>query len=243
MAEILYLSIVDVIKERILKGHYKPGDMLDSEAAMMKEFQASRMTIRKSLSLLSHEGYVYSVPGKGSFVCTPETYLFHFRFNKYEDMAVPIEEVKLLSVQVREADGLLRQKLALKLDEKILEVRRLLLSANQPVAMEFIFFAYIPNRPVVEERLKFANHLEGIERNFAFALEKYVTMRILPVDETVGRYLGVNGGEMALCLEEEVVNSENQSVFSYTRFFALPRYFVLKASSHLEEGSNAKKIF
>ncbi len=242
MGEILYLSIVGKIKERILKGQYKPGDMLDSEAMMMKEFGASRMTIRKSLSLLSNEGYVYSIPGKGNFVCTPETDLFHFHFNKYEDLAVPIEEVKLLSVRVREADGFLKKKLSLKMNEKILEVRRLLLSSGNPVAMEFIFFTYLPNQPVVEERLKFANHLEGIERNFAFSLEKDVEIRGEIADEVVGRYLASGEGSIVFCLEEEVINSETRAVFSYTRFYVLPRYFLLKAASHREE-VNSRKIF
>jgi GntR family transcriptional regulator len=42
------------------------------------------------------------VPGKGSFVCVPETNLYQFRFNKYEDLLVSIEEVKLLDVSIIE---------------------------------------------------------------------------------------------------------------------------------------------
>lgn len=242
MGEVLYLSIVDKIKERILKGQYKPGDMLDSEAAMMREFGASRMTIRKSLSLLSNEGYVYSIPGKGSFVCTPETDLFHFHFNKYEDLAVPIEEVKLLGVQIRASDELLKEKLALKYREKIFEARRLLLSGGSPVAVEFIFFAYIPNQPVVEERLKFANHLEGIERAFAFSLERSLLIRGVPAGKEVAEYLRCGEKEMVYCLEEDVINAESKAVISFTRFYVLPQYFFIRAST-LREENGVRKIF
>ena len=176
MSEVLYLSIVDSIKKKIRKKEYNPGDMLDSESAMMKEFNASRMTIRKSLSLLSNEGYIYSVPGKGSFICVPETNLYQFRFNKYEDLIVPIEEVKLLNVSViegTEGTEKIREKLGIRnTGEKVLKASRILLSGGKNAAVEHIYFMYLPNRPVVESQLKFANHLEGIEQQLAFSLKK-----------------------------------------------------------------------
>jgi len=62
MSDVLYLAIVASLKDKILKSQLKPGDMLNSETALMNEYSASRMTIRKSLSLLSNEGYIYFVP-------------------------------------------------------------------------------------------------------------------------------------------------------------------------------------
>lgn len=242
MTEVLYLSIVEKIKESILKGQYKPGDMLDSESAMMKEFQASRMTIRKSLSLLSNEGYVYSVPGKGNFVCTPETGLFQFRFNKYDDLLVPIDAVKLLSVKVEKASSQMARKLSLADGDKVIEVRRLLSAGGDQVALEFIFFKYIPNQPVVEDRLKFANHLERLERSLAFAIEKTLEVQALKADETVSRRLGCNVGDVVFCLGETVVNSESDSVISYTRFYIQPKYIALIATTPKEE-HNGKRIF
>ncbi|ATW23803.1 GntR family transcriptional regulator [Candidatus Formimonas warabiya] len=242
MNEVLYLSIVKKIKENILKGHYKPGDMLDSESALMKEFQASRMTIRKSLSLLSNEGYVYSVPGKGNFVCTPETDLFQFRFNKYDDLLVPIDEVKLLFVKVKEASAQLADKFSLTTSDKIIEVSRLLSSAGEPVALEFIYFKYIPNQPVVEDRLKFANHLERLERSLAFAIQKTLEVRALKADQSVSRRLGCPEGDVVFCLEEMVVNSESDSVISYTLFYVQPKNIEMRATTPKEE-NNAKRIF
>ncbi|MEL7566138.1 MAG: GntR family transcriptional regulator [Dehalobacterium sp.] len=242
MNEVLYLSIVKKIKERILKGHYKPGDMLDSESSLMKEFQASRMTIRKSLSLLSNEGYVYSVPGKGNFVCTPETDLFQFRFSKYDDLLVPIDEVKLLSVKVKEVNTQMADRLSLTSSDKIIEVSRLLSSAGAPVALEFIFFKYIPNQPVVEDRLKFANHLERLERTLAFAIQKTMEVGALKADESVSRRLNCPEGDVVFCLEETVFNSESNSVISYTLFYVRPNNIVIKAATPKEE-YNGKRIF
>ena len=251
MSEVLYLSIVEALKKRILENKYKPGDMLESEATMMKEFHASRMTIRKSLSLLSNEGYIYSVPGKGSFICMPETNLYQFRFNKYENMSVPIEDVKLLDVSIIGAeDGgdaggaeKIRENLMVKNNsEKILKASRLLLSGGCNVAVEYIYFIYLPNHPVVESQLKFANHLEGIEQQLAFSLKKELRVSCGQAGDEVCAFLGCGSGEMVFLLEERVIKGDSGSVYSFTEFFVHPRHFTLSANTVKEE-NGIKKIF
>jgi GntR family transcriptional regulator len=243
VSEVLYLSIVDSIKKKIKEKEYRPGDMLDSESAMMKEFNASRMTIRKSLSLLSNEGYIYSVPGKGSFICEPETNVYQFRFNKYEDLAVPIDEVKLLDVSVIEGTGKIREKLAIKnAGGRILKASRILLSGGKNIAAEYIYFAYQPNRPVVESQLKFANHLEGIEQQFAFSLKKELSISCAEAGPEISSCLGCGDTALVFCLEERVINSDSTGVYSFTEFYVLPRYFALSADTVKEE-NGGKKIF
>jgi GntR family transcriptional regulator len=240
------LSIVDSIKKKIQEKEYRPGDMLDSEAAMMRKFNASRMTIRKSLSLLSNEGYIYSVPGKGSFVCVPETNLYQFRFNKYEDLTVPIEEVKLLDVSVIEGgEGTekIREKLGIKnTGEKILKASRILLSERKNVAAEYIYFVYLPNRPVVESQLKFANHLEGIEQQLAFSLKKELRISCAEAGAEICACLGCESGDMIFRLEERVINNDSRSVYSFTEFYVPSRYFALAANT-IKEENGIKKIF
>lgn len=242
MSEVLYLTIVKSLKNRIHKGEYRPGDMLDSEAVLMKEYNASRMTIRKSLSLLSSEGYIYSVPGKGNFVCTPETNLFQFHFNKYDDLGAPIEEVKLISVQVKKGELDVKLRLKQGIGDKTVEAKRLLSCVNGPMALEYIYFTYIPNMPVVEERLKFANHLASVEKKLAFSIEKKMTMNIDRANEDLAKWLQCKEGTPLVLLEEIVTNSEDQTVVSFTRFFALPAYINFEATTAKEEASG-KKIF
>lgn len=242
MSEVLYLTIVKSLKNRIHKGEYRPGDMLDSEAAFMKEYNASRMTIRKSLSLLSSEGYIYSVPGKGSFVCTPETNLFQFHFNKYDDLGAPIEEVKLISVQVKKGELDVKLRLKQGIGDKTVEAKRLLSCVNGPMALEYIYFTYVPNMPVVEERLKFANHLASVEKKLAFSIEKKMTLNIDRANEDLAKWLQCKEGTPLVLLEEIVTNSEDQTVVSFTRFFALPAYINFEATTAKEEAIG-KKIF
>ena len=66
--EIKYLKIAELIKLKILNRIYKPDDLLPSENSLCEEYAVSRMTIRKSIETLIREGYLYSSPGKGTFV-------------------------------------------------------------------------------------------------------------------------------------------------------------------------------
>ena len=73
MANLKYQQIVENIKGKIMTCELCPGDMLPSESAFSEEFQMSRVSVRKGLSILTAEGYVTPVAGKGYFVNRPET--------------------------------------------------------------------------------------------------------------------------------------------------------------------------
>ena len=63
-----YAQVVSEIQRRIERGQYAPGCLLPSEHQLVAEFEVSRPTIVKALSLLRQEGWIDTQQGKGSFV-------------------------------------------------------------------------------------------------------------------------------------------------------------------------------
>jgi GntR family transcriptional regulator, arabinose operon transcriptional repressor len=63
-----YQQIVEAIKNEILSGRYQPGQKLPSEAALVKRFGASRITVGRALRELRHAGLIQSRAGSGSYV-------------------------------------------------------------------------------------------------------------------------------------------------------------------------------
>lgn len=59
-----YVKIYDDILNKIENNIYKFGDCLPSESDLMKEYEASRDTIRKSLNMLATNGYITKARGK-----------------------------------------------------------------------------------------------------------------------------------------------------------------------------------
>lgn len=68
-----YIHIADLMRQRIARGHWRPGDRLSSLEAMMVEFGVSRETVRQAIALLAQEGVLSPQQGRGTFVTgTPE---------------------------------------------------------------------------------------------------------------------------------------------------------------------------
>jgi GntR family trehalose operon transcriptional repressor len=63
-----YLTIYNIIVEQIKSGEIPSKTLLPSENELKDEFDTSRETIRKALNLLSQNGYIQKVRGKGSIV-------------------------------------------------------------------------------------------------------------------------------------------------------------------------------
>lgn len=63
-----YKQIADDLRDKIERKVYEPGDKLPSEAELMAEYDAARLTIRHATSILTTEGLTEARHGKGVYV-------------------------------------------------------------------------------------------------------------------------------------------------------------------------------
>lgn len=61
-------QISDYLREKIEQGAYDIDEKLPSENELGDMFDVSRVTVRRALQTLEHEGYIYRRQGLGSFV-------------------------------------------------------------------------------------------------------------------------------------------------------------------------------
>ncbi len=64
----MYEQIEDGIRKAILEGEFKNGDMLPSVRQLAKDLNVSAITTKRAYIDLEHEGFVYTVSGKGTYV-------------------------------------------------------------------------------------------------------------------------------------------------------------------------------
>ncbi|KOO42802.1 GntR family transcriptional regulator [Priestia koreensis] len=64
----IYEQLVEKLKELIIHEVFKADAQLPSVRLLAKELTINPNTIQKAYRELEHQGYIYSVPGKGSFV-------------------------------------------------------------------------------------------------------------------------------------------------------------------------------
>lgn len=63
-----YLSVVSAVRQRIVKGLYKPGHRLPTRLEMGKEFGVGAGTVQKALGELTRDGFVEAHAKAGTFV-------------------------------------------------------------------------------------------------------------------------------------------------------------------------------
>ena len=64
----IYEQIKIAIKEAIFSNELKEEEMLPSVRAMANELKISFLTVKRAYDDLEQEGYIKTLPGKGSFV-------------------------------------------------------------------------------------------------------------------------------------------------------------------------------
>ena len=69
----IYEQITTQIKNLIINGALKQGDTLPSIRLLAKELRISVITTKRAYEELERDGYIETVPGKGSFVAEKNT--------------------------------------------------------------------------------------------------------------------------------------------------------------------------
>src|SRR5215211_9049864 len=68
----IYSQVERIVMDMIDSGKLSPGQRAPSEREIAETLGISRMTARAAMSSLVADGYLYSVPGKGTFVSNPK---------------------------------------------------------------------------------------------------------------------------------------------------------------------------
>lgn len=71
MASAKYQQIADRLRDQIDSGALQPGERLPSEPDLVRQFDASRNTVRLAIALLTNQGLVVTRQGLGTFVTEP----------------------------------------------------------------------------------------------------------------------------------------------------------------------------
>lgn len=106
----IYGQIKDGLRRMIVSGALEPGEKLPSIRAMAVDLAINPNTIQRAYNELEGEGYIYSVPGKGSFA-TGETGAGTVRRKElFEKARELLAELKYLGVSQEELMALLQEE-------------------------------------------------------------------------------------------------------------------------------------
>lgn len=121
-----YKVIENDLLEKIQKKEYLPGDKIPTEHALSKQYEVSRVTVRKATDNLVAKGYLTRIQGSGTCVSSQKTLsapsIMGFE-NQLKALGKKVSS-DVITFEIRDADEALRKKLNLNDGEKIYYIER-----------------------------------------------------------------------------------------------------------------------
>ena len=105
----IYEQIKDGLRKLIVTGALRPDEKLPSVRAMATELAINPNTIQRAYGELETEGYIYSVPGKGSFAAATAEPLAIRRMELQASLRELVTELRFLGVTEEELTTLIKE--------------------------------------------------------------------------------------------------------------------------------------
>ncbi|ANQ47756.1 GntR family transcriptional regulator [Flammeovirga sp. MY04] len=109
----IYLQIMDLICEKVLKGNWTEGDKIPSVRQMAVELEVNPNTVARSYSALQDDGVIYNKRGIGYFISEDAIKVVQ-QFSKTEflknDIPNFFKKMNLLGISIEELSNLYNQQ-------------------------------------------------------------------------------------------------------------------------------------
>lgn len=136
--QLMYHDIHDRLKRDIQRERYTIGSLLPTEAELESEYDVSRTTIRKAMSMLAQEGYVEIKQGRGTRVLN---FKAKQNFNRVTSVTESLRRkgyhvtTKSMFIDTTPASYALTESLDVKEGELLARVQRLQLADGKPICI------------------------------------------------------------------------------------------------------------
>jgi GntR family transcriptional regulator len=175
----IYYQIEEGLKSMIASNELQPGEMIPSERELCDRYDVSRMTVRQAINNLVNEGYLVRQRGKGTFVGMTKIEQGLKGLTSFtEDMKVRGMKPTSILLDFREikVTPALSDKLAIHENEWVIEMQRIRLADDIPMAYESV---YMPKGLVPELTKEIAS------KSLYDYIEKEKKLSIAHADQTL----------------------------------------------------------
>ena len=106
----IYEQIRDGLRKLIVTGALTPDEKLPSVRALAAQLAINPNTIQRAYAELEQEGYIYSVPGKGSFAAGDSDAGSRRRKELEAQLREMLRELKCLGATPEELEALIKEE-------------------------------------------------------------------------------------------------------------------------------------
>ena len=134
-----YYQLYETLRQQIVKGVWRPGELIPSEADLLSQYGLSRATVRQALDMLTVDGLIERHRGRGTFVSSPRIEQTLSRIISFtEDMRQRGLEpgTRVLSTDVIPAAPDIAEMLQVQPGEELATLVRLRLADGESMSIE-----------------------------------------------------------------------------------------------------------
>ena len=223
----LYQQLVDEIKGQIREGTLKSNDRLMTEIELSKEYDVSRITVRKAIEILVDEEILIKRQGIGTFVAEKKLnrdVTTFMGFTQNCEIAGRKAGTRLLSAELAQADNRDMKTLELKEGERVIRILRLRYCDDAPVIIEENHFSQ-DYAFLLGKNLETSLHQLLAEYGKA-PVKGTKTIGICHANEQEHKYLNVKEGEALLLTRDVGYDKDGVPVYN-TKSVINPELYTL----------------
>ena len=218
-----YKEVANEIRKRIKNGTYPIEERMPDQTTLAKEFQTSRVTIKKALDLLTVGGLVYTIQGSGTYIKQNALQLAEssIRIGQNVGLSAHVDESmelenKTLKFDVRFPTEEECEQLLLKKEDPVYEIERLRILNNQPYSLEHSILPLTLVPGVTQEVLQQSMY-DYIRNELGIVFgENRQTIRAAQPDELDKEYLNCTDDEPVLEVSK-VMFTSNGTPLEYSK--------------------------
>ena len=135
----LYAQIVESLKRDIENGVYNATERIPAEAELAKQYNVSRITVRRAVDDLVSQGLVEKKQGKGTFICRQKFAKDIKNLQSFSEMCRHMNMKpggRMLENKLVLADDKIQKQLNLEPGSYVVYISRLRTADGEPVAIE-----------------------------------------------------------------------------------------------------------
>lgn len=217
-----YYQLAKILREQIENGDFQPNDAIPSERKLEKRYNLSRPTIRQAIDLLSRQGFLYRVHGKGTFVSPPKLQKGMLELTSFsEDMRKRGLEPgqRILEFGYVEPEGKVKRQLGIVDDQKkVLRIKRLRYGDAEPMGLQDSFLSLDTAHTITREEIEEEGSIYVIlqEKFGIFPTEADETIEVTLATPEEAELLNISTGS-PLLLNERKLWSQDRKAIEFVR--------------------------
>jgi GntR family transcriptional regulator len=218
-----YFQLKGILEKRLQSGEYQLGDKFPTDDELCQEYGLSRGTVRRAVEMLIDAGLLRREQGRGTFIDATQSSPVFFRLANFD------EEMKsrgwkpsttLVSRRVFPAGEDAARQLKIPVGGKVIEIVRLRLADDKPIAYETRCLDYKTCPQLMEEDLENQSvHSLLLDKFNIPLIRACYTIEARAFTQKEAKFLQVDSGSTGFSIERVTYTTDDKPVTWYRTIY------------------------